>query len=270
MIETVKSQDGVTIMSNLTSEVEQRVRKLFVLLRAIVNDAAKAAGLPRVIAEDSSKPWSVLFHIGNRAANLDKLTGPNVAKGRGVTVIWPDQKNVTTKRQCGTCWLPSGLNDDATAAAIILQAMLLVLTKANAGTDNLPELIEGVRAKSGLTKGGKLTKAATKALGEATANLGPWPVPGITKATVTREKQKNRGPIKAYCMGALADDGKPCHVDNERAKPSKWYQPFHPATAQAQVDSGEYTCWMCGGPIEIPDGTKANRKNQTVTEEIEI
>lgn len=253
---------------NRTSEVEARVRALYLVLLPIFKTAAKANGLPRYLVEDTQDPRSLLFHIGNRAGNLDKLTGPNVMQGRGVTIIWPDSKGVQTKRMCGTAFLPAGLQDDLTASRVMITAMVMGLAHINKGTDGLPDLIKQAALDSGLTKAGKLTKALESKLTKAAAPLGPWPVPGIVKATVTRTKQGHRNEVKVYCSGVLNEDGEPCKVENDRAKPSKWWRGLHPSTWEEELP--DQTCHFCKGPVMTREDLAESRKNREVTEEIEI
>lgn len=253
---------------NKTSEVENRVRSLFLILLEIINTAVKANRLARVLKVSSDDPHSVLFHIGNRAGNLDKLTGPNVAQGRGYTIIWPDSKGVQTTRRCGTCFLPSGMQDDLTASAVLIPALLDIIAHINKGTDKLPDIIKQVGLDSGLTKQGKPSKALQDKLTAQCADLGPWPVPGLVKATVRRTKQGHRHPVKVYCSGVLNEDGESCKVENERAKPSKWYRALHPSTWEQEIDS--QTCFFCGGPVLTREDLAESRKNTEITETVEI
>lgn len=258
----------MTDSKNKTSQVEKRILDLYLILLPVFKTAAKANGLPRYLVEDTNDPRSILFNVGNRAGNLDKLTGPNIAKGRGVTIIWPDSKGVTTKRLCGTCAMPSGLQDDLTAARVIAGAMLTALTHVNKGTDNLPDLIKQTGQDAGLKKDGALTKALQSKLTKAAKPLGPWPISGIVKATVKRTGQGHRGPVKVYCSGVLNDDGEPCKVENERAKPSRWWRALHPSTWEQEIDS--QVCHFCGGPVMTREDLAESRKNREVTETIEI
>ena len=253
---------------NKTSAVEKRLRDLFLIIREIINTAVKANGLPRTIAEGSDDPHGLVFHIGNRAGNLDKLTGPNIAQGRGFTIVWPDSKGVETKRQCGTVFMPSGLQDDLTAAAVLFPVMIQTLGHINKGTDNLPALLEQVALDSGLTKTGKLSKALSDKLSKACKAFGPWPLPGLVKATAKKKKQGHRGPVKAYCAGLVSEDGQPCMIEHEQAKPSQYWRAFNPATADEEIETA--TCWYCGGPLMKKSDYNEMRKNTEVEVEVEI
>lgn len=254
---------------NKTSEVESRLRALFILLRAAINTSVKERGLARTIPEDG-----IVFHVGNTPAVLKAATSPNVKVSEGYACLWPDSKRVETKRTATTVWVSPGIQDYATAAQVIAQAMLADLGKRNKGHDTLPELMRGVSEDLGLTKGGKVSKALAQCVAEyvETSKLGAWPIPGISRVPVKTAVQGHRHAVKAFCAGLLNVDKdgnpSPCMVENERAKPSKYYRAYHPSTADQEIP--EATCFLCGGPMATHADLEESRKDRTETKVIEV
>ncbi len=254
---------------NKTSEVEQRLRAIFVLLLAAIAKAAKAAGLPRLIPEDG-----IVYHVGNTPALLKSATSPNVKSGDGFLALWPDSKRVQTKRTATTVWAAPGLQDYTLATQVVAQSMLLDLAHRNAGTDKLSELLRDVSAAIGMTKGGKVSKGLSQTVAEyvQSTKLGKWPLPGISRVPVQVEVQGRRHAVKAYCVGLLNVDDKgepsPCMVENTRAKPSRFYRAYHPATAVEEIPDA--TCYLCGGPMATHADIVESRKNRTETKLVEV
>jgi len=257
---------------NKTSEVEQRLRSLFILLRTAINTSVETVGLSRKIPEDG-----IVFHIGNTSQILKAATGPNIKAGAGYFVLWPDSKRVDTKRTAATVWVTPGIQDYVGAAQVVAGAMMADLEKRNTGHDTLPELLRKVSDEVGITKGGKVSKALAQCVAEyvETANLGAWPLPGLSRIPVKTTVQGRRHEVKAFCAGLLNPDekGNPvsCTVENERAKPSKWYRGYHPSTAADELAADPApTCWLCGGPIATHADLEASRKDRVEEKIIEI